>query len=461
MTPPRLLVATTTWWPSAARLVVVFQQLGADVSAICPVGHPLRVLATPKAIHAYSARAPLQALAHAIRRQKPDIIVPTDDRTVAHLHALYASAERFGPDSGMIAALIERSLGGPGGYAVSGTRQRLLDAAADDGVAVPPGRTIRTRDDLRAWHADHPEPCLVKSEGSWGGSGVVLARTLEAAEAAFLVMSRPIAFRKALRILLVDRDPFPFVEFLHRERREVTVQARVSGRQANIMAACWNGRLLGTIGVEVLQAQGRTGAATVVRLVDNAEMEAAARVVAGRLGMSGFFGLDFIIEEGTGRTVLIEMNPRATQLGHLAWKGRSLAAQLFAEATGAEPGAGAVLDRDRTVAMFPQALRFAAEQVDLTEAELDVPWTEPELVAELLRPPWTKRSLLARLEARLRPNVAYGTVLSRREAARILAALAAPPANGREAAAGTGRDSGLLGTGSLGAGSLRAGPLKE
>ena len=454
MTPPRLLVATTTWWPSAARLVVVFQQLGADVSAICPVGHPLRVLATLKAIHTYSSWAPLQALVYAIRRQKPDIIVPTDDRTVAHLHALHASAERFGPDSGMIAALIERSLGRPAGFALSGTRQRLLDAVSTGGVPVPPGRRIRTRNDLRAWHAEHPEPYLIKSEGSWGGSGVVLTSTLEAAETAFLVMSRPIRFRKALRILLVDRDPFPFVEFLHRERREVTVQAHVSGRQANIMATCWKGRLLGTISVEVLQAQGRTGAATVVRPIDSPEMEAAAMLVADRLGMSGFFGLDFIIEEATGRTVLIEMNPRATQLGHLIWKGRSLAARLFAEATGTALGVNEVLDRDRPVAMFPQALRFAVEQVDLTEAELDVPWTEPELVAELLRPPWTKRSLLARLEARLRPNDAYGTVLSRRDATRILATFAAPSANRQGVAAETRQDPGFLGTGSLKAGSL-------
>ena len=454
MTPPRLLVATTTWWPSAARLVVVFQQLGADVSAICPVGHPLRVLATLKAIHAYSSWAPLQALVCAIRRQKPDIIVPTDDRTVAHLHALHASAERFGPDSDMIAALIERSLGRPAGFALSGTRQRLLDAVSTGGVPVPPGRRIRTRNDLRAWHAEHPEPYLIKSEGSWGGSGVVLTPTLEAAEAAFLVMSRPIRFRKALRILLVDRDPFPFVEFLHRERREVTVQAHVSGRQANIMATCWKGRLLGTISVEVLQAQGRTGAATVVRPIDSPEMEAAAMLVADRLGMSGFFGLDFIIEEATGRTVLIEMNPRATQLGHLIWKGRSLAARLFAEATGTALGVNEVLDRDRPVAMFPQALRFAVEQVDLTEAELDVPWTEPELVAELLRPPWTKRSLLARLEARLRPNDAYGTVLSRRDATRILATFAAPSANRQGVAAEARQDPGFLGTGSLKAGSL-------
>ena len=439
----RFLVATTTWWPSAARLVLAFQQLGGEVSAICPVGHPLRALPNLEAVHTYGAWAPTEALVRAIRAQQPDIIVPTDDRTVAHLHALHGCADRFGPDSAMITALIERSLGRPAGYAVSGTRQRLLDMIGSNGVRIPAGRTIRTREELHAWHADHPGPCFVKAEGSWGGSGVVLAQTPEAAEAAFLVMSRPLAFRKALRILLVDRDPFPFAEFLRRERREITVQARIMGRQANVMAACRNGRLLGTVGVEVLQAQGRTGAATVVRPVESMEMDEAARLVADRLGLSGFFGLDFLIEEGTNRYVLIEMNPRATQLGHLVRNGCSLAARLFAELAGTVPRVEDAPDGDRPVAMFPQAIRFGATRANLADAQLDVPWTAPELVAELLRPPWTKRSLLAYLESRLRSNEAYGTILSRREAARALAALAGPPPRVRDAALDAAPDAAL------------------
>ncbi len=444
----RFLVATTTWWPSAARLVLAFQQLGGEVSAICPVGHPLRAMTNLKAVHTYGAWAPIGALVRAIREQQPDIIVPTDDRTVAHLHALHRCADRFGPDSGMITALIERSLGAPAGYAVSGTRQRLLDMIGDGGVRVPAGRTVRTREELHAWHADHPGPCFVKAEGSWGGSGVILAPTPEAAEAAFLVMSRPLAFRKALRILLVDRDPFPFAEFLRRERREITVQARIAGRQANVMAACRDGRLLGTTSVEVIQAQGRTGAATVVRPVESAEMDEAARLVADRLGASGFFGLDFVIEEGTGRYFLIEMNPRATQLGHLVRNGCSLAARLFAAFGGTVAGLEDAPDEDRPVAMFPQALRFGTTQVNLADARLDVPWTAPELLAELLRPPWTKRSLLAYLESRLRSNEAYGTILSRRQATRALAALAGPPPQVRDAALGgygAGSDKGMTG----------------
>ncbi|MGI4958968.1 MAG: hypothetical protein ACRYGI_15415, partial [Janthinobacterium lividum] len=95
----KVFIATTTWWPSAARLAVAFHGHGVVVSAICPHGHPLRVLGNLRAVHTYSALSPLDALARAIHQEAPDIIVPTDDRVVGHLHALHASATAHDPDS--------------------------------------------------------------------------------------------------------------------------------------------------------------------------------------------------------------------------------------------------------------------------------------------------------------------------------------------------------------------------
>ena len=77
------------------------------------------------------------------------------------------------------------------------------------------------------------------------------------------------------------------------------------------------GEVLGIVTVEVLSAQGATGAANVVRLMRNVEIETAAQLLAKRLKPNGFYGLDFIREEGTGTLYLIELNPRCTQLGHL------------------------------------------------------------------------------------------------------------------------------------------------
>ena len=87
--------------------------------------------------------------------------------------------------------------------------------------------------------------------------------------------------------------------------------------QANTMFACWGGEVLGIVTVEVLSAQGATGAANVVRLMRNVEIETAAELLAKRFELNGFYGLDFIREEGTGTLYLIELNPRCTQLGHL------------------------------------------------------------------------------------------------------------------------------------------------
>ncbi|NPD66759.1 hypothetical protein HPQ61_08335, partial [Acetobacteraceae bacterium] len=52
---------------------------------------------------------------------------------------------------------------------------------------------------------------------------------------------------------------------------------------------------------------------------------------------------------------------------------------------------------------------------------------QPQLTAELLRRPWTKRSPLARIEGWLRDNDANGKVLSQRRAETLLAKLASQP----------------------------------
>ena len=423
MNQQKILVATTTWWPSAARLVVAFRDHGAAVSAICPRGNPLRVVSGVRAIHDYSAMFPLDALRRAIEAERPDIVVPTDDRAVRHLHALHASAAPDDPDGGTVRGLIERSLGAPEGFVLSGTRDHLLQAVQADGARVPPGRSIGSTDDLASWFEAVPGRCVIKSEGSWGGSGVAVVETPEAAEAAFLGMSRPLTFRHALRLLLFDRDPFPFVQFLRRERRRVTVQAFVDGRQANIMAAAWEGRVLGTLSVEVLRAQNGLGAATVIRIIDCPEMEAMAGIVARRTGASGFFGLDFMVDDATGLHYLIEMNPRATQVGHLTWYGGSLVSRLL-DAMGHTPRAiPTPFGTDRAIALFPQALWFDADWLQKNPTWIDVPSDEPRLVAELLERPWTKRSLLFRLRDWLRHNQAYGKILSQRRAVRLLASI--------------------------------------
>jgi hypothetical protein len=225
----------------------------------------------------------------------------------------------------------------------------------------------------------------------------------EQAEAAYRDLSKALPTARFLKRLVVDRDPYWVQTWWRRIKPPIVAQAFIKGRPANMIASCWRGELLDTISAEVVQAQGATGSATVVRIVDSPEMLLAARTIARRLELSGFFGLDFMIEDQTEGYYLIEMNPRCTPLSHLALgMGRDPLAALAARLSGAAPSARQPITRDDLIAYFPQAWHWDPNSEFLKTSFCDVPHSEPELVKDLLQIPWPDRSLLARLSNRLR-----------------------------------------------------------
>jgi hypothetical protein len=397
------MIATTTWWPQAARLAVELANSGAEIGAICPRGSPLAMVSGVRDIFSYAAIRPRRSLVAALRAMRPDLVVPCDERTVGHLHALYRHASRVaGADSGYLTALIERSLGAPAGYDITLDRGAVLALAGQAGIRVPISRVLRSEAEVRLWCAERPLPTLLKADGSWGGAGVALVDNSGSAVAAFRRMSRPIATWRAAKFVLCNRDPFPLASWIRRERSGVIGQEFIRGYQANIMVACWEGEVLATVAAKVLVTAKRFGAATIIQLVAQDEMDSAARRLARRLGLSGFHGFDFVIEDETGDAYLIEMNPRATQLGHLRLgAGYSLAAALLAGLRGDVITAPSPV-ADRTVALFPQAWVSGDAAPLLASAHHDVPWEEHALVAELLRRPWESRGPLARVIDRVR-----------------------------------------------------------
>jgi hypothetical protein len=97
---------------------------------------------------------------------------------------------------------------------------------------------------------------------------------------------------RAWKRWLVNRDPIALWVGHRHEKPRVTIQEFIQGRPANSMIACWQGEVLGTIIVEVIASQGATGAATVVRVVRNEEIERAGqRSSPAKFKLSGFHGL--------------------------------------------------------------------------------------------------------------------------------------------------------------------------
>jgi predicted ATP-grasp superfamily ATP-dependent carboligase len=199
--------------------------------------------------------------------------------------------------------------------------------------------------------------------------------------------------------MVVNRDPFWLRPWWNNYRPAVVVQSYIPGRPANCAVVCWKGEVLAGIGVEVVSAEGSTGPAVIVRVVDNSEMILAAEKIAGRLGLSGFFGLDFMIEEGSGATYLIEMNPRCTPLSHLQLgTGRDLVEAFAARLLGRPLRETDPVTQNDTIAYFPQGWTTKSEF--LQSAYLDIPREEPDLVQDLLQP-WPDRSFLYRLVSKV------------------------------------------------------------
>jgi hypothetical protein len=395
---PRVLLATTTHLPSTARLAMAFACKGCRVFAMTPPKHPLRMIRTASAIFSYRLFRPLDALESVFKDTSPDLLIPCDEATVRHLHQLYRVSKRPATR-----ALIERSLGNPDAYQVTEARHDLLMAASQAGVNVPRTRAISGLADLHAWSLENPFPWVLKADGSCGGLGVRIVSSMQEAEASFRELVRPISLGQALNRMALDREPFCLEQWWTRSRPAISVQSYISGRPAHCSVACWQGKVLAGIAMEVVVAEFQTGPSTVNRVIDNPEMMATAQRLARKLELSGLIGFDFIIETETGAARLIEMNPRNTPVCHLnLGPGRDLVAALTAELSGREKPPSVAVTSNAIIALFPDAWLADPENRHLHSGYHDVPWEEPALVTELIKPILRERLWITRQIRRLK-----------------------------------------------------------
>jgi formate-dependent phosphoribosylglycinamide formyltransferase (GAR transformylase) len=381
-----VLVATTCRWLSTARLTVALTNAGCTVEAVCPPRHPVRKTSVLHRAHTYHGLAPLASFADAIAETKPDLIIPSDDLATRHLHDLYYRAQRDGEKGTQLRALIERSLGAPTSFPITYGRTAFMELAREEGIRVPKTAVIANLGDLRKWMDTAGLPMVLKANGTSGGEGVRIVHTVEEAERAFRRLQAPPILLRVAKWVIVDQDMTLVWPALTRRRSVVNAQTFVPGREATSLIACWNGTVLGSHHFEVLGKQESSGPATVMRLVDNPEMAAAAEKMARRLNLSGLHGFDFMLEKETGNAYLIEINARATQIGHLALgPGRDLPAALYAAVTGNMVQPAPKLTEKDTIALFPQEWLRNPKSPFLKSGYHDVPWDEPELVRTCIR----------------------------------------------------------------------------
>jgi hypothetical protein len=382
---PTVLIATASSWFPTARLAMALASAGCTVDGVCPARHPLGAMNAVRQTHPYRGLMPLRSFRNAIAATKPDFIIPGDDLATYQLHHLYDRERRRGKAGQSICALIERSLGSAENFPAVYARSAFINLAREAGIHAPKTEVIANLNDLRKWAAEAGFPTVLKANGTSGGDGVRVVHSLEEAERAFRALQAPPLLARAVKRALVDHDRTLVWPSLLRQRSVVNAQVFVAGREATSTVACWEGKILAGLHFEVINKRDEAGPSSVVRLTENSEMVTAAEKMARRLNLSGVHGFDFMLEAHTGNAHLIEINPRSTQVGHLALgPGRDLPAAPYTAWSGEPFHAAPKVTENDTVTLFPQEWMRDPSSSFLVSGYHDVPWEEPELLRACL-----------------------------------------------------------------------------
>jgi predicted ATP-grasp superfamily ATP-dependent carboligase len=387
---PKLLLVTTVNWPSSARLAGAFAGTGATVEAVCPNGHVMIGSRFVSERHRYTAWEPLTSLARAIEEAQPDLVVPCDDRAVSQLLRLSGQFD-----------VIAHSLGAPENYSTLLARGPFIAAARALGLEAPETIVVPGEQFLDIALARVGLPCVMKADGSWGGDGVAVIRDRGEAYENFYRFSEPPSRLRSLARAMKRRDVHFLREMVRPRPMTVCVQRFVPGMPATSAFACWNGRVLAAIHLDVLETSHAAGPASVLRRVDCPAMDKAAVRIAERFGLSGLHGLDFM-RDAQGLPHLIESNPRATQAAALVLgAGGDLTAALVGCLSPAPRAVRPAMTENPVIALFPQEWRRNPASGWLQSAYLDVPWDDPAVLRACLEPgePNPERRAVSRVES--------------------------------------------------------------
>jgi hypothetical protein len=394
---PIFLIATTGNWVTTARLGISLSHAGGHVESICPAGQLIRKTSALRKAYPYNALSPLRSFRDAILCARPDLIVSADDLSTQHLLDLYAQEKQDDSGGSAICDLIERSLGSPKSFPFMMARASFMKIAEEEGIRIPKTRVIRETNDLKACVSEMGFPLVLKADGSSSGEGTQVVRTVREADRALGSLQRPLHFVRVVKRVLVNQDLRSVRPKLQRRRAIVNAQKFIAGRDATSLVACWEGVVLGGLHFEVVQKQYTYGPASVMRLIENPEIESAIAKAVRRLKLSGLHGFDFLLEDSTELPYMIEFNPRATQVGHLTLgTGRDLPGALYGALTRKPVCEAPKVTDNPTITLFPQEWLRDPESTFLKTGYHDIPWEEPELIQACLRTTWkwcTWRSL--------------------------------------------------------------------
>jgi hypothetical protein len=328
-------------------------------------------------------------LARAFGNFRPDIIVPCDERAVSVVNYWVADAARAATLPPGLRECLDRSLGGLERLPERASKLTTLELARSIGLRTPGEIVVTDPAECRQAAATFGYPVMLKLSHGAGGNGVRLCETPDQLDRAFRDYAHGRSVVKAWRRQLLRREWFG-------SQFDIVVQEFIHGRPAMSCVAALGGRALAVATGFAEEVTEPMGPASVVRVVDIPQIRQMTERMVTAFGASGFLSFDFIVDD-SGDAVLLECNPRPTQIMHLGnLAGVDLARSFLLALRGGCEAPCEFARGERETAFFPQEWKRNPENPILATAFHDVPWEDPALLQAILgkRPvTWRRRHI--------------------------------------------------------------------
>jgi biotin carboxylase len=261
-------------------------------------------------------------------------------------------------------ALIIRSLGPPQSYAVGVDKSLLQPVLQRAGVRIPEFTVAQTPQDAARFARELGGATFVKPSDGVGSRDVIECDTPQAAEAA------------ARRVQAGFK-----LGAIRGAQPTVLIQRRIVGHMLPRTSVAYDGIELAGFARERVHAIAPGRGSTVVRYVHAPQPAQFSRAIAATLHLTGFFAVEYCVEQSSGDAYLIDFSRRMAPSTHTgSMVGVDLCAALAAALRGE-----AVTPRDipagssRMMTLFPQEVWRDPCSPALHQYPMDVPWDDPPL----------------------------------------------------------------------------------
>lgn len=332
----RCLIVSIADWHGPARLPKALKRLDWEVGLLCrryDAAAKTRFVDRLFLVNPRTEMGVMTDILNAIEVWQPDLIIPSMEPVVKALYDIWNlhAAGRLPDVSESTIAAIRRSIADPAKFSYFQSKIDLLNALEARGVRIPPMRELHHLGDAADFVEKHGYPVVVKPDVGAGGVGIAICETEE---------ELLTALRERLRPGQTGRW---------------CVQKYIRGKTANHHLAALDGRkLAGVSMLRMVVHPEPTGPSTVIKIIEDAEMDAAGERFADLVGYNGLGSTQFVVDETTNEPYLIEANFRIgafKHLGYLMGHDMCLALTQGLEGKPIEPG---TLNEGLTVTLYPQ-----------------------------------------------------------------------------------------------------------